>query len=128
MATIHTSTLRDRLDLIRTEGLGTPRYGELEDAPYALLVRATMPFEAWTGSFFSWMSLKGHLQGLHGWDRTQLFANRVGDTVVAEFVVVWDNAESMSEWLDVGFPVPDILEAMGVAPEDMEFQLMRDFS
>ena len=45
-----------------------------------------MPFETWTGTFYSWLSLKGHLQGLHGWDRTELFANRTGDTVTATFV------------------------------------------
>jgi hypothetical protein len=128
MAANHTQTLRERLDFIRTEGLGTPRYREFEDSPYALVVRASMPFEVWTGVFYAWMSLKGHLQGLHGWDRTELFANRWEDTVTATFVTVWDNAEAMAQWLDVGYPVPELLETMGVDPADMEFQLMRDFS
>jgi len=128
MESTHTQTLREKLDFIREQGLGTPRYREYEDSPYALVVRATMPFDAWTGVFYSWLSLKGHLQGLHGWDRTELFASRWENTVTATFITVWENAESMSQWLDIGYPVPELLENMGVAPEDMDFQLMRDFS
>ncbi len=42
------------------EGLGGPRYKEYEIAPYALIVRARMAPEAWTGVFYSWLSMKGH--------------------------------------------------------------------
>jgi hypothetical protein len=128
MTSTHTDRVRQQLERIQNEGLGSARYKEYEDAPYALVVRATMPFEAWTGVFYSWLSLKGHLQGLHAWDRTQLFASRYDDTVTATFVTVWYNAEVMVEWLESGYMVPDILESMGVAEDAMDAELMRDFS
>jgi hypothetical protein len=124
----HTSKLREQLEYIHGQALGSLRYKEYEDAPYAMVVRATMPFDAWTGVFYSWHSLKGHLQGLHGWDRTELFASRNGDIVTATFVVVWQNAEALSQWVETGYPVPELLEAMGIHPDAMDFQLMRDFS
>ena len=110
------------------EGLGSSRYKEHEIAPYGLIVRATMHPDVWSGVFYSWLSLKGHLQGLHGIDRTEMYAAREGDEVTAVFITVWERAEMLNEWLEDGYPVPQMLEAMGV-PEDMiEVQLVRDYS
>jgi hypothetical protein len=110
------------------EGLGGTRYKEHEIAPYGLIVKAQMQPDLWSGVFYSWLSMKGHLQGMHGFDRTQLFATREGDTVSATFITVWDRAETLYQWLSGGYPVTDMLASMGV-PEDMiELELVRDYS
>ncbi len=110
------------------EGLGGTRYKEYEIAPYALIVRAQMPTDLWSGVFYAWLSLKGHLQGMHGFDRTQMFAAQEEGTVAATFITVWDRAETMYQWLDRGYPVPEMLEAMGVSETMIELELVRDYS
>lgn len=120
--------LRQNLQRLIDEGLGGARYKEHEVAPYALSVGAEMPTEVWSGVFYSWLSLKGHLQGMHGFDRTQLFAAREGDTVRATFITVWDRAETLYQWLEGGYAVTDMLEEMGIPQEEIRFELMRDYS
>jgi hypothetical protein len=57
-----------------------------------------------------------------------MFAAREGDEVTATFITVWDRAETMSQWLEGGYPVPDMLEAMGVAEDLIDLELVRDYS
>ena len=110
-------------------GLGTSRYKEYELAPYAQAVTARIPAEIWGGVLFSWLSLKGHVQGLWQFDRTQFFATELSDgTVLATFVVVWQGAETLTQWLESGFSVETMLREMGIQDEDVEVRLMRDFS
>ena len=111
------------------EGLGTSRYKEYELAPYAQIVTARIPKAVWSGVLFSWFSMKGHLQGLWQFDRTQCFATELPDgRVEAMFVVAWQGAETLSAWLREGFSVETMLREMGVPEEDLEIRLMRDFS
>jgi len=111
------------------EGLGTSRYKEYELAPYAQVVRAHIPREMWSGVLFSWLSLKGHVQGLWQFDRTQFFATNLPDgSVDAVFVVIWQGAETLAEWLQNGFCVETMLLEMGIPAENLQVQLMRDFS
>ena len=109
-------------------GLGASRYKEYDIAPYAQMIQAAIPQPLWSGVFFSWMSMKGHLQGLHQFDRTQIFATVSGDTVYATFVVVWHNADALAEWMAQGYPVEEMLRAMGIPDADIHIQLVRDFS
>ena len=52
----------------------------------------------------SWMSLKGHVQGLHDFDRTEFFCTSRDDgTVLALFVVIWQGADALAEWLQNGY-------------------------
>jgi hypothetical protein len=110
------------------EGLGGSRYKEYEIAPYALIVRARMAPEAWTGVFYAWLSMKGHMQGMHGFDRTQMFAAREDDVVTATFITVWDRAETLYQWLETGYSVADMLEAMAVPADTIDLELARDYS
>jgi hypothetical protein len=111
------------------QGLGAAgRSEEYEIANYAEVVRAEMPWEVWSGVFYSWMSLKGHLQSRYGFDRVDVMATRVDDTVHALFITVWEGAEVLAGWLNAGYPVPLMLEALGVPPEKIEIQLMRDLA
>jgi hypothetical protein len=110
-------------------GLGTSRYKEYELAPYAQVVRARIPAAIWSGVLFSWLSLKGHVQGMWQFDRTQLFATELPDgTVEATFVVAWQGAETLTEWLQGGFSTEIMLHEMGISDDDVEVRLMRDFS
>ncbi len=109
-------------------GLGSSRYKEYGVAAYAQIVQAAVPRPLWSGVLFSWMSMKGHLQGLHMFDRSQLFATLVGEVVYVTFVVVWDDADALAEWMQHGYSVEEMLRAMGIAEEDIHVQLTRDFS
>lgn len=111
------------------EGFDMASYKEYELAGYAEVVRATFPRAAWSGVLFSWLSLKGHLQGLHEFDRTDCFVT-VNDEgrVEALFAVVWHGADTMSAWLQEGYTVEKMLRNMGVPEADLSIQLMRDYS
>jgi hypothetical protein len=112
-----------------TEGLGTSRYKEYELAPYAQVVRATVPKEMWSSVLLSWFSLKGHIQGLWQFDRSQFFATERPDgKVEALWVVCWQGAETLAEWLQNGYCVETMLRELGIPDSDLEVRLMRDFS
>ncbi|HEY5527822.1 MAG TPA: hypothetical protein VIL51_00020 [Thermoleophilia bacterium] len=128
MAETKDNRMREHFQRLIDEGLGGTRYKEHEVAPYGLIVKASMQPDLWSGVFYSWLSIKGHLQGMHGFDRTQMFAARDGDTVTATFITVWDRAETLYQWLEGGYPVPEMLEAMGVPEEMIELELVRDYS
>jgi hypothetical protein len=111
------------------EGLGTSRYKEYELAPYAQMVTARIPKAVWSGVLFSWLSLKGHIQGLWQFDRSQFFATERPDGYVeAVFIVAWQGAETLTAWLRDGFSVETMLREMGIPEGDMDVKLMRDFS
>jgi hypothetical protein len=109
-------------------GLGSSRYKEYDIAPYAQMVQTAVPQEVWSGVFFSWLSIKGHLQALHEFDRTEMFATVAGGSVYATFIVVWDTAEALAEWMRHGYPVEEMLRAMGIPDTDIHIQLVRDFA
>ena len=119
----------DVLERLR-DGLGggaqKEYYGE---ANYVFVVRATFPTELWSGVFYSWLSMKGHLQGLHDVERVELLASGGKEgTVEALIDVVWSHPEPLEEWLTHGYAVDEMLLSMGVKEEDMEVELMRDFA
>lgn len=109
-------------------GLGGSRHKEFELAPYGQMVEVSIAEEIWSSVFFSWLSLKGHLQGLHDMDRTELFAARMGDRVYAMFITVWTKQEAFTEWLQHGYPVEEMLRSMGVEKENIRITYVRDFS
>ncbi len=65
---------------------------------------------------------------MHGFDRTQMFAAREEETVTATFITVWDRAETLYQWLETGYSVADMLEAMGVPADTIDLELARDYS
>lgn len=111
------------------DGLGTSRYKEYELAPYAQMVIAKVPKTIWSGVLFSWFSMKGHLQGLWQFDRSQFFATELPDGYVeAVFVVAWQGAETLTAWLENGFSVETMLLEMGIPEDQLQVRLLRDFS
>jgi hypothetical protein len=110
-------------------GLGGDRYKEYDLAGYAEVVDAHIPQDMWSAVFFSWLSLKGHVQGLHEFDRSALLCTIGKDgRVHAIFSVIWQNAETLAEWLRNGYSVERMLRSMGVPEDDFHVHLMRDFS
>lgn len=118
----------DSLQANLEAGLGASRQAEYELAPYGQIVQATIPELLWSSVFFSWLSMKGHLQGLHDMDRTQMFATRQEDRVFAQFITVWTNREAYAEWLQHGYPVEEMLRSMGIDEQDIVIIHVRDFS
>ena len=101
---------------------------ELEQAPYAHVVTASFPHERWSGVFFSWLSLKAFVLGVHSVENVRLYASEVGDDVQATFVTVFSDVESMDAWLSHGYPVEEMLTAEGVPEEHITTVLARDLS
>lgn len=113
----------------RTTGLGTTRYKEYDLPAYCQIVRARIPAEIWSGVLYSWLSYKGHLLALHDFDRSEFFATTYPDgDVDAIFVVVWEEAESLGEWLEHGYSVDHMLRKIGLTDDQIRVTLMRDFS
>lgn len=110
-------------------GLGGTRYKEYDYPGYVQVVRATVPQEVWSGVFYSWLSMKGHLLGLHDFDRSELFVSGQPDgDVYVMFAVVFREAESLAEWIEHGYSVDAMLAGMGVPSDDVTVVLARDFS
>jgi hypothetical protein len=101
---------------------------ELEQAPYAHVVTATFPHDRWSGVFFSWLSLKGFILGVHSVENVRLYASEMGARVQATFVTVFSNRESLDAWLEHGYPVEEMLVAEGVVEDDITSVLARDLS
>ncbi len=81
------------------EGLGGSRYKEYE-LPGLRRGRARARARATRGApcTVSWMSLKGHLQGLHHFDRTEFFCTTGDDgRVEALFAVIWQGADALAD-------------------------------
>lgn len=109
-------------------GVGAPRIGEYSIAPYALVVTARMDEATWPKVWFSWLSLKGHLQGFHYVRATYQFTSRIAGQIVAIFAVVFNSADAAGAWVERGYTVDMMLREMGVPDEDFEVRMMRDFS
>ncbi len=97
-------------------------------APYAHIVNVSMASRAWHGVLFSWLSLKGHLQGMHGLNRIELFATEDGEVVRATFITIWEHEEGLAVWLREGYTIEEMLCGMNVPAEDLAVTVGRDFS
>ena len=110
------------------DGLGAGTHDEYEVAPFAEIVQASMSKEVWTPVFYSWLSMKGHLQGLHDMQRAEIFATRIDDTVYVTIITIWGHPESVAEWSREGYPVEEMLRRVGVEEASIHVTLARDFS
>jgi hypothetical protein len=102
---------------------------ETELAPFAHIVTASFAAERWSGIFYSWMSLKAYLLGVHHVENVRLYATEVeGGRVQATFVTVFSNREAVAAWLEHGYSVEEMLAAEGVNEADIASVLARDLS
>lgn len=109
-------------------GAGSPHLKEYSVAGYALVVTVKMNAATWPNIWYSWLSLKGHLQAFHYVQETYAFADRNEEVVTAVFVVVCESEDAAAAWLQEGYTVDRMLDEMGVPASDYTVQLMRDFS
>lgn len=99
---------------------------ENDAAPYAHVVLASFAPDRWSAVYFSWLSLKGWMAGLHYLETTHLYATEHDGRIYTTFVVVFSSAEAVGAWLEHGYPVEEMLRSLGVAGEDIRGLLMRD--
>lgn len=112
---------------IRTVARSAAEPKEYTVAGYALVVTVAVDASIWPNIWYSWLSLKGHLQSFHYFQGTHHFVQRAGDEVLSTMVVVFDNAAAVSAWLQDGYSTDRMLREMGIAEEDFQMHLMRDF-
>jgi hypothetical protein len=102
---------------------------ETELHPFAHIVTASFPAERWSAIFYSWMSLKAYLLGVHAVENVRLYATESDEgRVRATFVVVFSTREAVAAWVESGYPVEEMLAANGVGESDINSVLARDLS
>lgn len=101
---------------------------EYEQAPYAHIVTASFPPDRWSAIYYSWLSLKGYMLGVHGIDNTRCYADETDGHVDAVFVTIMSDRQAALAWLEQGYPVEEMLAAEGVAVDDIKTVLARDLS
>ncbi|HZD60601.1 MAG TPA: hypothetical protein VE439_09150 [Anaerolineae bacterium] len=121
---------RGQVERVRLESaLVSTRYKETgQVAPFAYVINVTLPRNIWDGVFFSWLSIKGHLQAFHGVHRMEVFASNIDDRVRAVFIVSWTYEEQLTAWLEDGYTVEEMLRKEGVVEDNIEVSLLRDFT
>ena len=106
--------------------VGEYRY-EYDVLPYVHAVTATMAADRWSAVFYSWLSLKAFMAGIHYVEGTRAYVTQLPDgRVRATFLVIFENQLGLSAWLEYGYRVEEMLAAEGVAPNDIESVLARD--
>jgi hypothetical protein len=115
----------DHAQQLRREPIEEQIY-EYEDVPYGMLVQANFPQDRWSAVYYSWLSYKGFVVGLHYCEETKLLATQAGARVWATFVVIFSSPRGLAEWLQQGYPIEEMLADLGVPPEDVRSMLVRD--
>jgi hypothetical protein len=99
---------------------------ENDASGYAHVVLASFPVDRWSAVYFSWLSLKGWLAGLHYLESTNLYATEYDGRIYVNFAIVFSSAEAVGAWLEHGYPIEEMLRSLGVADADIRGLLMRD--
>jgi hypothetical protein len=120
-------TVDEQLEAI-SRGAGAVQDKEYTVSGYALVVTLRIDAAHWPAIWYSWLSLKGHLQSYHYVWSTSHYVRRAGDEVLSTMIVVFENAAAVAAWLRDGYSTDQMLREMGVPEEDFEVHLMRDFS
>lgn len=111
-----------------TAGAGVSQVKEYTVSGYALVVTVRVDAADWANIWYSWLSLKGHLQSFHYVQSTSHYVRRTDDEVLSTMIVVFENSAAVAAWLRDGYSTDQMLREMGVPEEDFEVHLMRDFS
>jgi hypothetical protein len=130
MAENEEQKIRTQIDreFLEAKLVGTKYREYATTAPYAYIVRAHFEEEIWDGVFFSWLSIKGHMQGFHEVEDIKLFATNKAGNIEAMFMVIFRNEEALTSWLENGYTAEETLRAIGVPNENIEVSLKRDLS
>jgi len=106
-------------------GAGTKEYGA---APYVVMVQASFAEAFWPAVFYSWMSLKGHVQSYHNLDGVEMFVTRQGDSVLCLFMIIFAVSDALAEFAVSGYGADKMLLSLGVPAENINVQYLRSYS
>lgn len=96
---------------------------------YSQVIQALIPTEAWDETYFSLLSLKGHLQSLPGWQSMDVWARDTEEGPIDLVVVTnWDHPAQMALWLNKGVTPDSILRAMEPAPTTMTVNVYEEIA
>ena len=94
---------------------------------YGQLVEAEVDRTAWTETYFSLLSLKGHMQALPGWISFDLWARDLeNDNIRLVAVTTWESADHLATWLHSNNTTDAILRAMEPPPATIMVELYEE--
>ncbi len=109
-------------------GLGRTGYKEYAESPWAIVVQASFPEWMWAGVYYSWFSLKGHLQSYYELQDFYFFASRTEDQILGMWGLGFDVRSALEQYVESGYTVAQMLKSMGVPEDDIHVSFHRDFS
>jgi hypothetical protein len=101
---------------------------EYDEAPFVMLVQAHFPADRWSAVYFSWLSFKGFIVGVHHVEATRVVVTQAGREVYAWFQVTFSSQEALGAWLEYGYPIEEMLRDLGVSPEAIRTSLAREIA
>lgn len=107
---------------------GMTGYAEYSDAPWAVVTQASFPDGMWPGIFFSWLSLKGHLQSYYELSEEYFLAARNEDQILGIWALGFGNRPALEQFMESAYTVSQMLASMGVPEEDIHVSLHREYS
>jgi hypothetical protein len=114
----------DRLE----QSFGMTGYKEYSDAPWALVTQASFPDWMWPGIFFSWLSLKGHLQSYYELTEDYFLATKNEEQILGIWTLGFGNRPALEQFMESAYTIAQMLASMGVPEEDIHVSLHREYS
>lgn len=94
---------------------------------YGQVVEAEVDRDAWDETYFSLLSLKGHLQALPGWISFDLWARDLDSGKIRLVAVTnWETADHLAQWLDSAKTVDAVLRSMEPPPTTLAVDLYEE--
>jgi heme-degrading monooxygenase HmoA len=94
---------------------------------YSQVVEAEVARNAWDETYFSLLSLKGHLQALPGWLSFDMWAHDLENGNIRLIAVTnWETVDHLSTWLNSAKTVDAILRAMEPPPKMLDIDLYEE--
>ena len=94
---------------------------------YSQVVEAEVSPNAWDETYFSLLSLKGHLQSLPGWLSFDMWAHDLDNGNIRLIAVTnWETVDHLSQWLESATTVDAILRSMEPPPVLLDIDLYEE--
>ena len=115
------ATRQDPRSVERGEAQALPSdYVPNVDRTYGQVLTATVPAASWVESWFSLVSLKGHLQSVPTFSGLQVWAAPGEDgNYRVTTICSWDSYDALEQWLATGWTVRSVLLAMNPPAVDI---------
>jgi hypothetical protein len=97
------------------------------DRTYAQVLTATVPAASWVETWFSLVSLKGHLQSVPTFAGLQVWAAPSEDgNYRITTICAWDSYDAVEQWVATGWTVRSVLLAMNPPATDIVVELREE--